>query len=138
MAIKCGRGPQWSPLVKSGMTVKQVRAAGRHALAAMEPAREERDDPPGRRPACPPTREAAMEPAREERDDAYSRVFGHALQVGPQWSPLVKSGMTWHVQQPRRPRGHRAAMEPAREERDDPVMRASAGCRPRGRNGARS
>src|SRR6266699_2574734 len=103
----------------------------------MEPAREERDDE-GEDDGDKVRSRAAMEPAREERDDPYSRVFGHALQVGPQWSPLVKSGMTWHVQQPRRPRGHRAAMEPAREERDDPVMRASAGCRPRGRNGARS
>ncbi len=80
----------------------------------MEPAREERDDrrlAPGaaRRPG------AAMEPAREERDDSSAGCKPYLWRRLPQWSPLVKSGMTGRgVRQPDGPRA--AAMEPAREE----------------------
>ncbi len=37
-----------------------------------------------------------MEPAREERDD-LSAFTGIIAQLSPQWSPLVKSGMTTRV-----------------------------------------
>ncbi len=61
--------PQWSPLLKSGMTQHHIVMARIHMLAAMEP-------------------------APEERDDAF--LCGHrARDLGqPQWSPLLKSGMT--------------------------------------------
>jgi len=71
--------PQWSPLLKSGMT---VRARPEHLdflSAAMEPAPEERDDLQLRDPARRP-RQAAMEPAPEERDDAEVAVMlGYGL-----------------------------------------------------------
>ncbi len=81
-----------------------------------------------------------MEPAREERDDRVTVCTFPAGWV-PQWSPLVKSGMTfWPGVTSSQARGpqwsplvksgmtgrvaageglQRAAMEPAREERDD-------------------
>ena len=66
--VSSNPGPQWSPLARSGMTSQQRRRAGVHRPAAMEPARQERDDegPPVRDQAGPV---AAMEPARQERDD---------------------------------------------------------------------
>ncbi len=88
--------PQWSPLVKKRDDQQGRAGHGRVDAAAMEPAREERDD-------------------RAERPDPS------VLLLPPQWSPLVKSGMTSKehgcllviVG---------AAMEPAREERDDPTI----------------
>ncbi len=59
--------PQWSPLLKSGMTGELPPGHGRHA--------------------------AAMEPAPEERDDDATRLSHHPFSQ-PQWSPLLKSGMT--------------------------------------------
>src|SRR6266567_5044641 len=109
--------PQWSPLLKSGMTVRHVRRLVDRLVAAMEPAPEERDD--GAVPAGGYGRghRAAMDPAPEERDDQSNLVNAHGSFL-PQWSPLLKSGMT---------RALRAlvmldpvaAMEPAPEERDD-------------------
>src|SRR6266699_2083868 len=93
MAIKCGRGPQWSPLVKSGMTRSCGPPLGAGHAAAMEPAREERDDVTGTGHPCP-LRRAAMEPAREERDDGFVPFSVELEGDWPQWSPLVKSGMT--------------------------------------------
>src|SRR6266566_2504610 len=63
--------------------------------AAMEPAREERDDGKGTGHPCP-LRRAAMEPAREERDDGFVPFSVELEGDWPQWSPLVKSGMTGH------------------------------------------
>ncbi len=58
----------------------------------MEPAPEERDDPAG--PVAPHRLPAAaMEPAPEERDDQNERLRTMGFNV-PQWSPLLKSGMT--------------------------------------------
>src|SRR6266699_1237624 len=108
--------PQWSPLVKSGMTRPDSPPVLPDDLAAMEPAREERDDRrPG--PDLPHRRVAAMEPAREERDDLFRPFPGEVFTIPPQWRPLVKSGMTGDLDT--RTRRRRAAMEPAREERDD-------------------
>ncbi len=59
----------------------------------MEPAREERDDLGEDRPEQGQV-VAATEPAREERDDMASRRSWPTTQLTPQWSPLVKSGMT--------------------------------------------
>src|SRR6266567_2779928 len=82
--------------------------------AAMEPAREERDDA-GRGLGGGLAGVAAMEPAREERDDSSAGCKPYLWRRLPQWSPLVKSGMTGGgVRQPDGPRA--AAMEPAREE----------------------
>ena len=61
---------------------------------------------------------AAMEPARGERDDVHSPVLVFATLVQPQWSPLVVSGMTLRSPQGPDPAAP-AAMEPARGERDD-------------------
>ena len=69
-----------------------VDGGGDDELAAMEPARGERDDHPvpGKRAA---EGVAAMEPARGERDDLRP-LRGYLRLPGPQWSPLVVSGMT--------------------------------------------
>src|SRR6266508_2775404 len=110
--------PQWSPLSTSGATMKHApmfgwcgrrngarsRRAGRQAhvvvddrglRAAMEPALDERGDPP---PDRPPNRSspAAMEPALDERGDMH-RILDKALSDAPQWSPLSTSGATWKV-----------------------------------------
>jgi len=61
--------PQWSPLLKSGMT-RALRA-----LVMLDPV-------------------AAMEPAPEERDDRHGRTEDYVDISSPQWSPLLKSGMT--------------------------------------------
>src|SRR5579875_1140811 len=60
--------PQWSPPVMGGMTGPCSLAASQAKGAAMEPARNGRDDRPGPRPL----------PAER----------------GPQWSPPVMGGMT--------------------------------------------
>ena len=130
--------PQWSPLLRSGMTDRHRRARCGARDAAMEPAPQERDD---RRRAgeCAATDRAAMEPAPQERDDAgcRSRTCRTGLPA-PQWSPLLRSGMTSTVRRAFAATG-RAAMEPAPQERDDRaagLLHAARGTT--GRNGARS
>ncbi len=69
--------PQWSPLLKSGMTGLPGAGVELPDPAAMEPAPEERDDQVAQVPGARADRRAAMEPAPEERDDdrsAYSSV----------------------------------------------------------------
>ncbi len=62
--------------------------------AAMEPAPEERDDPPVSDTWPAAEQLAAMEPAPEERDDARAATCRASPASSPQWSPLLKSGMT--------------------------------------------
>ncbi len=104
-------GPQWSPLLGSGMTCQRAHAACPHRLAAMEPAPWERDDAAvgggdvGKAAA-------AMEPAPWERDDVLK---AHQALLAAQ-----------------------AAMEPAPWERDDTMYPSQQWPWPRCRNGARS
>src|SRR5579875_1581718 len=133
--------PQWSPPVMGGMTLTRVRLPPRPRQAAMEPARNGRDDllaaallvfgagqaamEPARNGRddghvdLPPAQDglAAMEPARNGRDDSADSDI-RLIKVEPQWSPPVMGGMTartWHHRGP----GGCAAMEPARNGRDD-------------------
>ena len=59
----------------------------------MEPARGERDDG-GLDPAGEDGVIAAMEPARDGRDDLLADTDAYREWLRPQWSPLVVSGMT--------------------------------------------
>src|SRR5579875_2084252 len=74
---------------------------------------------------------AAMEPARNGRDDLTQ---SRDTQIGtgpPQWSPPVMGGMTLG-RRPRRERDpRRAAVEPARDGRDDPMSVAGETRAPR-------
>ena len=67
LALINGHAPQWSPLGMSGNTGHGTRDDGVCLLAAMKPARDEREYRliPGRRAAAV---HAAMEPARDERE----------------------------------------------------------------------
>src|SRR5579875_2389968 len=148
--------PQWSPPVMGGMTLTRVRLPPRPRQAAMEPARNGRDD---RHVDLHPAQDglAAMEPARNGRDDSADSDI-RLIKVEPQWSPPVMGGMTartWHhrgpggcaAMEPARNgrddrQGHRAAvagpgaaMEPARNGRDDPATASSTGRWSAGRNG---
>src|SRR5579875_2074334 len=84
--------------------------------AAMEPARNGRDDAEDS-PHDAEIVVAAMEPARNGRDDNLPRKL-QAAPAAPQWSPPVMGGMTRPAPDPPRPR-QGAAMEPARNGRDD-------------------
>src|SRR5216683_2531430 len=109
--------------------------------AAMEPALGERDD--GMVPVMSPgDQPAAMEPALGERDDlpvgpaspgnglgpqwspllvsgmTLKPLYGSSRMLSPQWSPLLVSGMTCH-DFPAVAVLELAAMEPALGERDD-------------------
>src|SRR6266699_594959 len=88
--------PQWSPLVKSGMTPYMQAHGDRVAWSQWRPL----------------VKSGMTTPARVDR----LRVV-----LMPQWSPLVKSGMTARYHEPDSPARllRAAAMEPAREERDD-------------------
>src|SRR5579875_957341 len=61
--------------------------------AAMEPARNGRDDQAERLGVLPPVA-AAMEPARNGRDDGHGGSMGRMEPSRPQWSPPVMGGMT--------------------------------------------
>src|SRR5579875_924814 len=61
--------------------------------AAMEPARNGRDDQAERLGVLPPVA-AAMEPARNGRDDGHGGSMGRMAPSRPQWSPPVMGGMT--------------------------------------------
>src|SRR5579875_3778673 len=151
--------PQWSPPVMGGMTLTRVRLPPRPRQAAMEPARNGRDDLLAAALLVFGAGQAAMEPARNGRDDGHVDLHP-AKTVWPQWSPPVMGGMTartWHhrgpggcaAMEPARNgrddrQGHRAAvagpgaaMEPARNGRDDPATASSTGRWSAGRNGAR-
>src|SRR5579875_3888396 len=108
---RASKEPQWSPPVMGGMTGAACRPVTRTPIAAMEPARNGRDDPQDRDPGGRLAPAAAMEPARNGRDDNIEMFQ-------------------------RRPK-NRAAMEPARNGRDDRTRpgrgRPGRGCR----NGAR-
>src|SRR5579875_3229534 len=67
--------------------------------AAMEPARNGRDDPGGRLPAAAGGA-AAMEPARNGRDDGGVPGDRVVIASRPQWSPPVMGGMTARVIDP--------------------------------------
>src|SRR5579875_2361785 len=109
--------------------------------AAMEPARNGRDDQAERLGVLTPVA-AAMEPARNGRDDGHGGSMGRMAPSRPQWSPPVIGGMTsapqYGTNEQRLPqwsppvmggmtrwksgppgKGDRAAMEPARNGRDD-------------------
>ena len=112
--------PQWSPLLRSGMTRRRVPPARRVERAAMEPAPQERDD------------RRAGDPRRVRRRPQWSPLLrsgmtstvrpGLVAGVAPQWSPLLRSGMTGADRS--RAAGRRgAAMEPAPQERDDAARR---------------
>ena len=60
--------PQWSPVVTTGTTLKRRPAGGNLELAAMEPRRDDGDDPALLRPAVVDA-VAAMEPRRDDGDD---------------------------------------------------------------------
>src|SRR5579875_2213047 len=127
--------PQWSPPVMGGMTLTRVRLPPRPRQAAMEPARNGRDDLLAAALLVFGAGQAAMEPARNGRDDAADSDI-RLIKVEPQWSPPVMGGMTartWHHRGP----GGCAAMEPARNGRDDPATASSTGRWSAGRNGAR-
>ncbi len=62
-------GPQWSPPVMGGMTVPVLVAAVR-------------------------AEDAAMEPARNGRDDMFACRYQKSRATAPQWSPPVMGGMT--------------------------------------------
>src|SRR5579875_3409347 len=118
--------PQWSPPVMGGMTLTRVRLPPRPRQAAMEPARNGRDDLLAAallvfgagQAAMEPARNgrddghvdlhpaqdglAAMEPARNGRDDSADSDI-RLIKVEPQWSPPVMGGMTartWHHRGP--------------------------------------
>src|SRR5579875_661613 len=84
--------PQWSPPVMGGMTGPCSLAASQAKGAAMEPARNGRDDRPGPRPLpaergpqwSPPVM-GGMTPDRSPARAGPGR---------PQWSPPVMGGMT--------------------------------------------
>src|SRR5579875_2852138 len=104
--------PQWSPPVMGGMTLTRVRLPPRPRQAAMEPARNGRDDLLAAALLLFEAGQAAMEPARNGRDDSADSDI-RLIKVEPQWSPPVMGGMTartWHHRGP----GGCAAMEPAR------------------------
>src|SRR5579875_2691084 len=107
--------PQWSPPVMGGMTLTRVRLPPRPRQAAMEPARNGRDDLLAAALLVFGAGQAAMEPARNGRDDGH--VDLHPAQDGlaamepahgtiagrggaPQWSPPVMGGMTARVIEP--------------------------------------
>src|SRR5579875_364128 len=115
--------PQWSPPVMGGMTLTRVRLPPRPRQAAMEPARNGRDDLLAAallvfgagQAAMEPARNgrddghvdlhpaqdglAAMEPARNGRDDSADSDI-RLMKVEPQWSPPVMGGMTARVIEP--------------------------------------
>src|SRR6266542_4051016 len=95
--------PQWSPLSTSGATQPARRRRLWRAVAAMEPALDERGDPaaarlPGagrrsRRARVAAVLAAAMEPALDERGDPSAACASESISA-PQWSPLSTSGAT--------------------------------------------
>src|SRR6266542_1434628 len=122
------RRPQWSPLSTSGATPGSPDDVAAAAMAAMEPALDERGDAANSSAVMPSSR-AAMEPALDERGDAFRRQPAPAAprrrngarsrRVGrpawtsqrpgrtrPQWSPLSTSGATrWTFSTPSMTRG---------------------------------
>src|SRR5579875_1147734 len=114
--ILFAKSPQWSPPVMGGMTAGDHVRYAVHDLAAMEPARNGRDDVgPVRRP--PAGQDAAMEPARNGRDDPGGRLpaaAGRAAAMEP-----ARNGRDDREGHRPAVAGPGAAMEPARNGRDD-------------------
>src|SRR5579875_3844020 len=110
--------PQWSPPVMGGMTLTRVRLPPRPRQAAMEPARNGRDDLLAAALLVFGAGQAAMEPARKGRDDllaAALRVFGAGQAA---MEPARNGRDDGHVDLHPAQDGL-AAMEPARNGRDD-------------------
>src|SRR5579875_2251484 len=151
--------PQWSPPVMGGMTLENAAKLRPVGVAAMEPARNGRDDP---LPAgvttpvismpqwSPPVMGGMTPPSQRYRCAGPSPQWSPPVMGGmtsrdgydregydpPQWSPPVMGGMTVAVHaNPRR--DIRAAMEPARNGRDDPYAGSTPATSTTGRNGAR-
>ena len=112
-----GSGPQWSPPLTGGMTVRTMCELAGHTETPQwsppltggmtgepQPARERRHL-------------AAMEPALDGRDDWGANV-ANTPNTLPQWSPPLTGGMTGRADR-RAPHEIRAAMEPALDGRDD-------------------
>src|SRR5579875_1505578 len=120
--------PQWSPPVMGGMTRPGRVRLGRLPPAAMEPARNGRDD----------SQPSWSYPSRSQPPQWSPPVMGGmtyrpiavaSVPEMPQWSPPVMGGMTRLARTGAR-RGGKAAMEPARNGRDD-VRAAQPGRRAR-------
>ncbi len=88
--------PQRSPLISSGMTCAGGESCEDEAYAATEPAHFERDDCQGSGTGDAGGL-AATEPAHFERDDETGRAYIPIVSSAPQRSPLISSGMTYHL-----------------------------------------
>ena len=81
----------------SGTSVDGLQAEILEDVAAMEPARDERDQEILVTGRYDGVGGAAMEPARYERDQAETPPLPGTLQYWPQWSPLVTSGTSAEI-----------------------------------------
>jgi len=92
-----GAGPQWSPSLADGTTVRGTIIPYCNHPAAMEPVLGGRDDPPVKR-ACPEMVAAAMEPVLGGRDDLPGRE-SRSCTYAAAMEPVLggrDDGLTWH------------------------------------------
>ena len=109
------RTPQWSPVMKTGNTPTAAGESVYQATASMEPGHEDREYMMTRRRRTIVTA-ASMEPGHEDRE--YGMVVMVRLVVmGPQWSPVMKTGNTGYTLGDT-PTDRRASMEPGHEDRE--------------------